>query len=899
VSLSSGSRLGPYEIVSPIGAGGMGEVYRAKDPRLGREVAVKVLPASFSRDTDRIRRFEQEAKAAGLLNHPNITAVYDIGTVEGSLYVVTELLEGETLRSRLAGGALVVRRALDYARQIAAGLAAAHEKGIVHRDLKPENLFVTKDGRVKILDFGLAKLTQPEEAGPQTNLPTATGTEPGVVLGTLGYMSPEQVRGRPADARSDIFSFGAILYELLSGRRAFQGETTADTMSAILREEPPDLSATNRNVSPGLERIMRHCLEKNPEERFHSAHDLAFDLEALSGVSAPPTAVALRPRRLSVSLLLMSAGLLVAGLVVGIAAARFLSRPRATEPPRLRYLTYSGKDDSPTVSPDGRTIAFTSSRDGQPRIWLKQIAGGTETALTDGVDVLPRFSPDGETILFTRILDRALLRRREGGGEDVTTSLYRVSALGGEPRKIIDGVWVSDWSPDGRRIVFVDSERRSLRIASAEGGDAREVARIRDRFLDYPRWSPDGRRIAALLVGSRLPGEILLVDLDSGTNRRIKIGGDGQPLGLAWSGVGKEVVFSQADAQTATYRSAPGRIVACDVSSERHRVVLWSPGIADGLDITASGTIVFSANSSRQNLRELPVRAAAREGRWLTRGQSTDRQPVYSPDGETVLFSSDRSGNNDLWAVSTKTGSLRRLTEHPAEDWDPGFTPDGKKIIWSSNRGGHFEIWMADSDGSGARQVSRDGFDAENPTSGGDGGWIIYNSFGAPKVGVWKIRPDGSEAKILISGQTSFPQVSPDGRYVAARVQISGKGFLLRVVRVSDGASVFEVPLGLAGPGIGRPRWMPKGDALAFVALDPDRKTFVIDVQEFRPGEDTTRSRRSFGAFDSDAPAESFAISPDGSRITISFGEQFTALMLAEGIPKIEPPRRRPNNQRK
>src|SRR5215510_6729438 len=277
MALTPGSRLGPYEILSAIGAGGMGEVYRAKDPRLGRDVAIKVLPSSFSADADRLRRFEQEAKAAGVLNHPNITAVH---------YVVQELLEGETLRSLLSGGKLSTRRAIDYSLQIVHGLAAAHEKGIVHRDLKPENVFVTNDGRVKLLDFGLAKLTHTEEGSGATNLPTATaGTEPGVVLGTLGYMSPEQVRGKPADARSDIFAFGAILYEMLSGKRAFHGDSAADTMSAILTKDPPDLSATNRQIPPGLDRIVRHCLEKDPERRFHSAHDLAFDLEALSDAS--------------------------------------------------------------------------------------------------------------------------------------------------------------------------------------------------------------------------------------------------------------------------------------------------------------------------------------------------------------------------------------------------------------------------------------------------------------------------------------------------------------------------------------------------------------------------------------------------------------------------------------
>ncbi|HSE62256.1 MAG TPA: serine/threonine-protein kinase, partial [Thermoanaerobaculia bacterium] len=340
MSLPPGTRLGPYEIVTPIGAGGMGEVYRARDTRLGRDVAVKVLPASFSTDPDRLRRFEQEARAAGVLNHPNITAVYDVGTVDGTPYVVTELLEGESLRSRLGGGPLAPRRATEYAVQIAHGLSAAHEKGIVHRDLKPENLFVTKDGRVKILDFGLAKLTQSNVGTAHTNLPTlpaTADTEPGVVLGTLGYMSPEQVRGRPADARSDIFSFGAILYEMLSGKRAFHRDTAADTMSAILREDPPDLSSTNRQVSPTLDRIIRHCLEKDPEARFHSAHDLAFQLQVpatgeTSGIDAAPAP----KRRTSPALLATGA---ITFVLAAALAALLLRRPASTR--ALRPVRFS------------------------------------------------------------------------------------------------------------------------------------------------------------------------------------------------------------------------------------------------------------------------------------------------------------------------------------------------------------------------------------------------------------------------------------------------------------------------------------------------------------------------------------------------------------------------------
>lgn len=297
MTISVGARLGPYEILSLLGAGGMGEVYSARDARLKREVAVKVLPSSLSQDADRLRRFEQEARAASALNHPNILTIHDVGAHDGSPYVVSELLEGETLRQRLSTGALSPRKAIEYAVQIANGLAAAHEKGIVHRDLKPENLFVTKDGRVKILDFGLAKLTAPVVADSLTEAPTTpAGTEPGVVMGTAGYMSPEQVRGQAADHRSDLFAFGAVLYELLSGKRAFRGDSAIETMSAILRDEPAELSQSATGVAPSLERIVHRCLEKNPEERFQSARDLAFALAETASVSLAAAAIAVPPR---------------------------------------------------------------------------------------------------------------------------------------------------------------------------------------------------------------------------------------------------------------------------------------------------------------------------------------------------------------------------------------------------------------------------------------------------------------------------------------------------------------------------------------------------------------------------------------------------------------------------
>src|SRR6266850_1589370 len=351
MSIAPATRLGTYEIVSLIGAGGMGEVYRARDARLGRDVAIKVLPAGVSSDPDRVHRFEQEARAAAALNHPNILAVHDIGQHDGAPYIVSELLEGETLRERLNDGALAVRKTVEYAIQIAHGLAAAHEKGVVHRDLKPENIFVTRDGRVKVLDFGLAKLVRPEESHEAVVTLTSPATLPGMVMGTVGYMSPEQVRGEPCDARADIFSFGAVFYEMLTGRRAFKRKTSAETMTAILREEPPELNDTGWQGPLALQRILVRCLEKNVERRFQSASDLAFAIESLSGTSTSKSAPQPKSRRAWLP------WAIAAALLVGTAVWEMV-RPAAAPANPLEKAHFARVTDfesvEAAVSPDGR-----------------------------------------------------------------------------------------------------------------------------------------------------------------------------------------------------------------------------------------------------------------------------------------------------------------------------------------------------------------------------------------------------------------------------------------------------------------------------------------------------------------------------------------------------------------
>jgi Tol biopolymer transport system component len=894
MALAPGTRIGPYEIVAPVGAGGMGEVYRARDTRLDRDVAIKVLPERLAADPAALSRFEREAKAVAALSHPNILAIHDVGVEAGMAYSVTELLEGETLRERIGGSPLPARKALDLALQIARGLAAAHDKGVVHRDLKPDNLFVTDDGRVKILDFGLAKVATPGDGSPLTQLPTqAEGTLPGTVMGTLGYMSPEQVRGVAVDHRTDIFAFGAILFEMLSGQRAFRRDTGADTMTAILREDPPVLSASAHGASPGLERILHHCLEKNPAERFQSARDLAFHLEAVgtpsssSAAEAAPVSSAPAARR---ALPLGVVAGLAAGLAIGAGLMAWLGRSHEIEPPTMRYLSYSGRDGEPTGSADGRLIVYTSIRGGRSQIWVKQVAGGDEVALTNGPsDGAPRLSPDGSQVLFSR---------REGGND----SVFRIPVVGGEPRKLVDDAYAADWSPDGRRIVFLRSARHDqvqvsvVGVVEASGEGAREIARIDNSRIDYPRWSPDGGTIAVTRSGTEnAPNVVQLMTADGGDLRTLTPPPPSGGLSaVSWIGDGSAVVYVKSESfAQATAGGSGGQLIRQDLASGRVRTLMWLPTMATSVDLFGSGRVLLGASSQRVNLREVTASAPGRAAsmRWLTHGNSVDRQPTFSPDGEWVLFSSNRSGNLDLWKVSTTTAAVRRITEDAADDWDPAFTRDGKQILWSSSRAGHFEVWTCAADGTAARQLTNDGFDAENPTATLDGEWVVYNSTNPAHPGIWKIHPDGTGAVRVVAGSWSTPDVSPDGVHVAFRTSTSPRA--VWIARVADG-EVLPYPIELPGDiSHGRPRWLPDGRLLAFTGSDAAAALGVL-TQEFAPGRDTRDTRRPLAGFDPDAPLESFGISPDGARVVYASVDQSDTLILAEGLPAVDPVHRHP-----
>ena len=525
--LTTGTRLGPYEITAPLGAGGMGEVYRANDSRLGREVAVKILPASFADDAERLRRFEQEARAAGALNHPNILGVFDIGSHQGAPYIVSELLDGDTLRTRIGDSPLPHRKAIDYAAQIAKGLAAAHDKGIVHRDLKPDNVFVTRDGRVKILDFGLAKVTQAgvaveaetalAHAGPQTGA--------GTVLGTVGYMSPEQVRGQAVDHRSDIFSFGVVLYEMLTGRRAFHGDSAVETMNAILKADPAPLGDQGQPLPPALDRIVLHCLEKNPEERFQSARDVAFDIEALSAVSSQVAAETPASNRWRWLRPAAVAALAVAGGAALFLAGRTTARSAA---PTFQPLTFRhGSVSFARFAPDGRTIIYAANWEGGPlEIYSTQLGSPESRPLGLRAD-LQAVSRNGEMAV---LLDQP--------GRD--SVLARVPIGGGAPREVLENVRSADWGPDGESLAVLRTEGGRDRLEFPIG---RVLYKARG-WLSNVSVSPEGDRVAffehPVAIDNR--GDVVVVDL-KGTRTTISSGWE-DLFGAHWTPDGREVWFS-------------------------------------------------------------------------------------------------------------------------------------------------------------------------------------------------------------------------------------------------------------------------------------------------------------------------------------------------------------------
>ena len=832
--LVAGTKLGRYEIRSKLGEGGMGEVYRARDTQLGRDVAIKVLPSTFSLDQDRLRRFEQEACAASALNHPNILVVHDIAAHDGAPYVVSELLEGETLRKRIGATPLGQRRAVDYALQIANGLAAAHEKGIIHRDLKPDNVFVTNDGRVKILDFGLAKLTQLDGNQVQTDVPTRrVDTDPGVVMGTVGYMSPEQLKGRKVDQRSDIFSFGAILYEMLSGRRAFHRESTAETMSAILKEDPPDLSSTNNTVSPGLERLVNHCLEKDPEARFHSVRDLAFALEGLSGSGSTkvtsstqlPFRSLTRERTIWIGITSLLSLIALAALIVP-----FLRQPKGDPRPVRFNLTLPEKTSfqfdvethNVALSPDGRRLAFIAMKEGKRLVWLYSFDELSPQPLsgTDGA-YSPFWSPDSRYIAF---FAAGTLKKLDITGLSVQT----ICKLSGEIGT------VGSWGSDGT-ILFCDEfnddtgpapEKLSSAIfrVAASGGVPTVLTKSAKLKTFWVHFLPDGKHY--LFYGSaQSPAEsgIYAASLDLPNEELVLQTGLTR---FEYVAQGYLLYVREGSLLAHTFDEKNRRVTGEPINVISRLPFFDKTGWAE-FSVAGTSVLAYAKDVTGNRLVWLD-----RTGREV--GQVSVPNGCFnvtlSPDDQRVAYAiaDERTGSADIWIYSLSHDTATRFAFGPADDHEPAWSPDGKRMAYFSCCEGAETLHVKEltDPGNGKTLLPR-GFHSPWDWSP-DGKFLLYSeNLPNTNLDVW-VLPLTGEQKPYPLFQTQFNESSaqffPNGQWVAYLSDETGN-YELYVARFDNPREKTRV----STAGASQPRWRKDGKELFYLA--PDNRLMAVAIK--------------------------------------------------------------------
>ena len=813
MSLAPGLRVGPFDVVSRLGAGGMGEVYRARDARLGRDVALKTLAGALVQNAES-RRLEREARLLASLSHPNVASLFGIEDSDGTPVLVMELVPGPTLAERLEQGPLPVREALEVARQVAEGLEAAHRKGIIHRDLKPGNVKLTPEARVKVLDFGLAKaLIAVGAEDPQQTETAAHGeTGSGVVMGTAAYMSPEQARGEELDERTDVWSFGCLLYECLTGRRAFAGATVSDTLAAVLVHAP------EWNVLPGstpasVKTLLRLCLQKERARRLQSMGDARLQIEEALGAPAEGAAAGVAAEPLSRGKRLDGRMLVAVGAALVLVALGFLvlRRPSGSPIPRvvrtLQLTRDPGLEADPALSPDGRFVAYAKGPVGQTKIYVQQVSGGRAVPLTvdlPGVHTRPRWSPDGAQIAFSA--DR----------ED-RTEIAVVAALGGAPRRIAEG-WELAWSPDGDEVAYwggVTGE--GLFVVPVRGGEPR---RLIERISEASglTWAWHINRLAYSTGNATYLLNYMFPNLAPSSLWSVSLKG-GEPVRLTEDGhLDHSPVFASDGAHLFFVSDRGG-------SRDVYRIGLRPAGepsgpperLTTGLNVHSISlsaddkTLAYSVVSVRQNIWSLPIPAkapvSARAATPVTTGNQASEGMNVSPDGRWLAFDSSRSGNQCIFKMPLKGGEPVQLTKDSPSDCCPSWSPDGTQIAFHSFRTGNRDIFVMSADGGSLRQLTRHPGPDKYPTWSPDGKQIIfYSERNAPEGRLFVVSADkgelqGEEAKQFLEAPAFWPAWSPDGRWIAAGLTLFAP----------DGREIRRL-----APGFGYPLWSSDGRTLYY-----------------------------------------------------------------------------------
>jgi serine/threonine protein kinase len=911
MSLQENAMLGPYRIVRMLGEGGMGAVYRAQDTRLGRDVAVKILTAATLSDHERLARFEQEARATGMLNHPNLLTIFDVGTSEGTPFLVSELLEGETLRDRIARGPMPPRKAIDVASQMALGLTAAHEKGIVHRDLKPENIFLTREGRVKILDFGIAKLSAKTDEGPTFQM---AATEPGMVLGTVGYMSPEQVRGEVIDARSDIFAFGTILYELLTGQRAFKRDSSIETLSAILKEEPPDLAETLPNLPPQLEKLVRRCLEKDRDQRFQTSRDLAFNLETLSTFTSPrthsgtplpqpqahstaspnaPTAItpragaathapghapghtpspppirtsatsAVRPRTTAMTAHRPKRGvspflivlLFLASVAGAVWGTWWFAHRGDQDIPEVKFqrVTFRRGDvRGARFSADGETIVYSAAWDGKP--------AETFIATRQSPEARPLGVADAEILAIAKSTELALLLRRDR--QTNTGVLARLPLAGGTPREVADGVVDADWSPDGQNLAIIRAGAGTYRIESPIGSMRYETAHT----LRQLRLSPDGSRIAFVELETDAI-EIAILDHNAAKPVTVARGFEHGVNGLAWSPNAKELWV------TGTATAGPPSLFAINVDTLDQRLVSRLTGSMKLYDISSAGGVLLATGMWRAALAyQAPGETAEHEASWLDWSMLAD----LSPDGRTILFNETREGGGARSGVYLRHGD--GMPVRIADGLGDAISPDGKYVLCHQGK----KLVLVPTGTGESRELKVNGAYDLGAAWLPDSKRVVLAGVGdKEKVYGLHVIDTLDETDTTISegnwGDAQRPfAVSPDGRLVAG---MTGQA-TIAIYPIDH--STPPTPLPAAQPGEIPLQWSADGTSL-YVYRPTALAAEVVKITL------TTGARDAWKRFTPADPAGIYriapvCITPDGSAYAYNALRSTSDLYLADGL---------------